>query len=125
MRTKIFLAPVLFLLFAFCSYAQIPSKLVFSRITKKDGLASNMTFRTVRDKQGFLWIATQNGLQRYDASRFLTFRHLPGNGSSILENAINDMTAKKDCGWYSTKPSAYLTLPGSVLWKQKSMFPLI
>jgi ligand-binding sensor domain-containing protein len=91
MRTKIFLAPVLFLLFAFCSYAQIPSKLVFSRITKKDGLASNMTFRTVRDKQGFLWIATQNGLQRYDASRFLTFRHLPGNGSSILENAINDM----------------------------------
>lgn len=80
---------ILFLLIGFCSLAQVPSPLIFSRITKKEGLASNTAFQTVRDKQGFLWIATQNGLQRYDGNRFLTFRHIPGDSSSIAENTVN------------------------------------
>src|SRR5436305_4850874 len=89
MLKRIFFVGVLSLLFAFCSSAQIPSPLIFSRLTKKDGLASNTTFRTVQDKQGFLWIATQNGLQCYDGNRFLTFRHTPNNASSIPENNVN------------------------------------
>jgi hypothetical protein len=52
-----------FFLFVFWSMAQPPSKIIFSRITKKEGLASNTAFQAVRDKEGFLWIATQNGLQ--------------------------------------------------------------
>ena len=89
MLKRILIAVVPFLLFAFCSLAQVPSPLVFSRLTKKEGLSSNTTFRVAQDKQGFLWIATQNGLQRYDGARFLTFRHIPGNSSSIPENNVN------------------------------------
>jgi ligand-binding sensor domain-containing protein len=91
MLKRTFTATAFFLLFAFCCPAQIPSQLIFSRVTKKDGLASNTTFQTVRDKQGFLWIATQNGLQRYDGNRFLTFRHIPGNAASISGNSINHL----------------------------------
>lgn len=90
MLRKILTATALFLVAIF-SYSQIPSQLVFSRITKKEGLASNTTFQTVQDKQGFLWIATQNGLQRYDGNRFTTFRHIPGNATSISENAVNHL----------------------------------
>ncbi len=89
MLKKFFTLSVLFFLLAFYCAAQIPSPLIFSRITKKEGLASNTTFATLRDKQGFLWIATQNGLQRYDGNRFLTFRHIPGNTLSIPENTIS------------------------------------
>ena len=89
MLRRILIATTLFSLFTFCSSAQIPSPLIFSRLTKKEGLASNTTFRTVQDKQGFLWIATQNGLQRYDGNRFLTFRHISNNASSIPENNVS------------------------------------
>ncbi|MEI9810237.1 MAG: two-component regulator propeller domain-containing protein [Bacteroidota bacterium] len=89
MLKKIFVVTTSFLVFALCSSAQMPSQIIFSRITKKSGLASNTTFQTVRDKQGFLWIATQNGFQRYDGNRFLTFRHMPGNAATIPDNSIN------------------------------------
>jgi ligand-binding sensor domain-containing protein len=81
----------IFLLFVFCSAAQVPSPLIFSRVTKKEGLVSNTTLETVRDKQSFLWVATQNGLQRYDKNRFLTFRHIPGNANSLISNSINHL----------------------------------
>lgn len=89
MLQKLLPALVIIFLSALCSWAQVPSPLVFSKITKKEGLASNTTFSTIQDKQGFLWIATQNGLQRYDGARLLTFRHIPGNSSSIPDNSIN------------------------------------
>lgn len=71
--------------------AQVPSTLIFNRTTKDVGLASNTVFQTLRDKKGFLWIATQNGLQRYDGHRFLTFRHIPGDKTSIVENTVNHL----------------------------------
>jgi ligand-binding sensor domain-containing protein len=95
MLKKIFLCTLSLLLLATGLFAQVPSPLIFSRVTKKDGLASSMTFHTTRDKEGFLWIATQNGLQRYDGNRFLTFRHLPGDSTSIAENSINRLFIDK------------------------------
>ena len=80
-----------YLFFVVSAAAQIPSHINFSRVTKKEGLASNSIFQTVRDANGFLWIATQNGLQRYDGNRFLTFRHTPGNPSSLADNNINHL----------------------------------
>lgn len=91
MSKKTILVAASFLLFALCPFAQIPSELIFSRVTKKEGLASNTTFQAVQDKQGFLWIATQNGLQRYDGNRFRTFRHVPGNTTSISGNAVSHL----------------------------------
>lgn len=42
----------------------------FRRITHADGLLHNQVFGITQDRKGFLWIATTNGLQRYDGSRF-------------------------------------------------------
>lgn len=81
---------IFFLLFSgWTAFSQSASPLVFSRITKKDGLATNSVLQTLRDKQGYLWIASQNGLQRYDGFRFLSFRHLPGDSTTIPRNTIN------------------------------------
>ena len=91
MLRKVFTTTVILLFIAQFSRAQMPSRLIFSRVTKKEGLASNTTFQVVRDKQGFLWIATQNGLQRYDGNRFLTFRHIPGDSLSISQNSLGHL----------------------------------
>lgn len=39
---------------------------VFNHLSKTDGLASNQVHAVWQDKQGYLWIGTDNGLQRYD-----------------------------------------------------------
>ncbi len=73
------------------STAQQPPQLIFSRFGKTQGMASNTVFQSARDQQGFLWIATQNGLQRYDGDRFLTFQHVPGDTSSLPKNPVNHL----------------------------------
>ena len=39
-----------------------------------DGLPNNSVRYLYQDSKGFLWLATLNGLSRYDGNSFLTFR---------------------------------------------------
>jgi anti-sigma regulatory factor (Ser/Thr protein kinase) len=41
--------------------------------TTKDGLPSNSIYKTVIDNHGFLWIATENGLTKFDGKNFKTY----------------------------------------------------
>jgi signal transduction histidine kinase/DNA-binding response OmpR family regulator/ligand-binding sensor domain-containing protein len=43
------------------------------------------------DKNGFLWIAGNAGLTRYDGSHFEMFRHDPEDSLSLLDNYITDL----------------------------------
>lgn len=53
-----------------------------------NGLSLNSVNDLLFDKQGFLWIATADGLQKFDGYRFQTFRHDESDKKSIPENAI-------------------------------------
>ncbi|GAB4092603.1 ligand-binding sensor domain-containing protein [Flaviaesturariibacter terrae] len=72
--------PVLFVLLflapLFCG-AQQTRQYTFQHFTTAQGLASNFVYATVQDKDGFIWLATQNGIQRYDGNRFLTVQPQP------------------------------------------------
>lgn len=69
-------------------FAQKNSRYVFTRISKTNGLASDLPYTVCQDKQGFIWIGTDNGLQRYDGFRFLTFQHNPNDTTSLPGNSI-------------------------------------
>jgi len=49
-----------------------------SNFTNKEGLPSNCAYRCIEDEKGFLWIATDQGIARFDGSRFQTFSTLQG-----------------------------------------------
>ena len=51
---------------------------------------------TIQDEEGYMWIATINGLQRFDGNRFLTFMHEEGNASTIPNDNIVAMLLDKD-----------------------------
>ncbi|MEP7239001.1 MAG: two-component regulator propeller domain-containing protein, partial [Ferruginibacter sp.] len=55
--------------------------------TTKDGLPSNSIYRTILDNHGFLWIATDNGLARYDGKTFKTYTTAQG----LPDNEITDI----------------------------------
>jgi anti-sigma regulatory factor (Ser/Thr protein kinase) len=46
--------------------------------TTKDGLPSNSIYKSVIDKHGFLWIATENGLTKFDGKNFKTYTTVNG-----------------------------------------------
>ncbi len=45
----------------------------FRHLSRKDGLSSNRTYGTVEDKEGFLWIATSAGIDRFDGKHFVHY----------------------------------------------------
>lgn len=47
-------------------------EVIFSRLSLNDGLASNFVLSVWQSKNGYLWIGTENGLQRYDGNTFIS-----------------------------------------------------
>ncbi len=86
MRKRLFHTfTICYLLFTTCySYSQTTQTLFY---TTKDGLPSNSVYRTVLDKQGFLWIATENGLARFDGKNFKNYTTAQG----LPDNEITDL----------------------------------
>ncbi|WP_179197643.1 hybrid sensor histidine kinase/response regulator transcription factor [Hymenobacter crusticola] len=50
-----------------------PDDIKFTTLTAKDGLSSNTINRILKDKNGLLWIATEEGLNRYDGRNFKVY----------------------------------------------------
>jgi signal transduction histidine kinase/ligand-binding sensor domain-containing protein len=46
----------------------------FTRYTQEDGLVSSSVTEIVKDKTGFLWLMSENGLMRFDGYEFKIFR---------------------------------------------------
>lgn len=61
----------------------------FNRLNVKDGLSQSSVLDITKDKQGFMWIATRYGLNRYDGIRFKIYENDPGDSSSLRNNYIN------------------------------------
>ncbi len=57
--------------------------------TTENGLSLNSVIDLHFDKQDFLWVATADGLQRFDGYRFQTFKHDPLDKKSIPENTVS------------------------------------
>ena len=63
-----------------------PSSLHFRHLTTSDGLSGNSVNAICQDKPGFLWFATQSGLNRYDGKHITVFTHLYTDTNSIANN---------------------------------------
>lgn len=77
-------------------FAQKNSRYVFTRIGKSNGLASDIPFSVCQDKDGFIWISSDNGLQRYDGYRFLSFRKELNDSSGLPGNLVKAVAYEKN-----------------------------
>jgi len=62
--------------------------LLFKSITAEDGLSSSDINCLIQDKLGFIWIGSDNGLNRYDGSAIKVYRNPQDNTNSISDNSI-------------------------------------
>lgn len=68
----------------------------FERLSVENGLSSNRVFNVIQDREGFYWIATDDGLNRFDGSSFKIFRHNKSDSASISHNLCNKMLEGDD-----------------------------
>lgn len=62
--------------------------LKFDRFTSEHGLSDNYVLCIAQDRRGFMWFGTRDGLNRYDGYSFVTFRHRPGDPTSLPDGSI-------------------------------------
>ena len=87
-------------------------ELIFQSLTVNDGLAHRTVHSITQDQQGFIWIGTNNGLNRYDGDKITTYRwniddstSLPGNIIEKLYPGKNGrlwvITSRGQLSWYN------------------------
>jgi ligand-binding sensor domain-containing protein len=69
----------------------------FRHYSTKEDLSSATVYDILKDKQGFVWLATEDGLNRFDGNYFKIYRNEPGNANSLPVN-LHYSTARKP-GW--------------------------
>jgi streptogramin lyase len=75
--------------------AQAPA-LFFERLTTQNKLSHNKVNCILQDRRGFMWIGTNDGLNRFDGYNVTVFRNHPQNKASLSGNIITAMLEDKD-----------------------------
>jgi len=69
--------------------------LKFISYTTEHNLSQSLIYKIVQDKQGFIWVGTDDGLNQFDGKNFKVFKNLPNNTNSLSSNKINDLFVDK------------------------------
>lgn len=68
----------------------------FDHISVDDGLSQNAVTWVTQDRRGFIWIATHDGLNRYDGYEIKVYRNDPFDANSLSDNAIQMVVEDQD-----------------------------
>ena len=68
--------------------ASVPETPQFRQFGVAEGLPSSVVTTLARDRDGYLWIGTKDGLARYDGVGFRTYRHIPGDRHALPGNGV-------------------------------------
>lgn len=89
---------MLIVVFAICTtydiYAQNNAS-SFETISIKDGLSHNEVWAFEQDKYGYMWIATRDGLNKYDGYNFKIYKNDPADSTTLPSNQVRDVLEDK------------------------------
>ncbi len=76
--------------------AQAASPMVFRHLAAEDGLSQNTVNAVAQDRQGFIWVATEGGLSRYDGYEVRRYAQRRNDPQSLPGNFVWDLRAGRD-----------------------------
>jgi signal transduction histidine kinase/ligand-binding sensor domain-containing protein len=91
--------------FSVTGYTQSFKNIALTRkVGPQNGLSSYNANRIVQDRHGFIWIATQDGLNRYDGNVSLVYSKSSAKDYRLLGNVINNIELDdlRDMLWVTT-----------------------
>ena len=63
----------------------------FEHLSLEDGLSQSSVYTMHQDRQGFIWMGTQAGLNRYDGHEFKVFANEPFDTTTVHDGWIGDI----------------------------------
>lgn len=100
---KSILLTCIFFCYSICSLCQSYN---IKKLGIENGLSNNYVVDITQDNKGFLWFATESGLNRFDGHRFKIYKKTDKEGeTSISGNELNKVYADKydDIVWIATQ----------------------
>jgi len=94
LRSPFFLLNIIVIFFHLAISAQLPA-ISFSHLTTKDGLSQSNVTSIIKDRKGFIWIATRDGLNKYNGYEFIVYRNDPEVASSISSSYTSEVFEDK------------------------------
>ena len=64
----------------------------FDRLNLEDGLSQSQISDIYQDRHGFMWFATQDGLNRWDGHEFKIYYHEPFDSTTLSSSWVNNLT---------------------------------
>ncbi len=72
-------------------------------LSLSDGLSQSVVNSVIQDSDGYIWLATEDGLNRFDSYEFKTFRHDHRKDDSLHENWVISLIEEPGYGiWVGT-----------------------
>lgn len=91
----------------------------FERINSQDGLISNNVQHVIQRKDGLIWIATAEGLSRFDGYQFVNYAADDNDGSSLSDDWVNALFEDSQQGlWVGTSNGLSRLLPNERGFRQ-------
>lgn len=85
--------------------------------TTEDNLSNNKIQSICADQNGFIYIGTENGLNRYDGYNFTNFYHNANDTLSLLSNYVRTLYTSSDgILWVGTNKGLQYMMPNSGLF---------
>ncbi len=76
----------------------------FDRIGLEHGLSQSTVYAIVKDRLGFLWFGTQDGLNRFDGYTMTVFKHNAADSNSLSDNVVWSLLSDRDGNvWIGTE----------------------
>jgi diguanylate cyclase (GGDEF)-like protein len=63
----------------------------FERLSAEQGLSQATVMDILQDRAGYIWLATEDGLNRYDGVSFKVYQHDPGDAASLPSSFVWDV----------------------------------
>lgn len=80
-----------------------PTSMRFDRLGMSDGLSQSAVMAIEQDQTGFMWFATESGLDRYDGFAFKNYRRARGDARSLGGEFVRDLDIAADGSlWVAT-----------------------
>ena len=80
----------------------------FEHISTQEGLSQNTVSAMYCDKDGFIWVGTNNGLNRYDGYNFKVFKGNNDDSGMLINNRVTDIWQdKQGFIWFMTHDGYY------------------
>jgi signal transduction histidine kinase/ligand-binding sensor domain-containing protein/DNA-binding response OmpR family regulator len=80
------------------------AQLYFEHIGTQQGLSQSSVEHLCQDRRNFMWLATADGLNRYDGYSFFVYRHLPADSLSLSSSHISYIFEQKNTTlWIGTR----------------------